>query len=243
MALDRAKLNFVLGNISALPVDVKKELEKDFQVRHLLFSTTIENKVSLSLDEARAFLENGEECLNMLNEETKKHFINQKNAYDFMLARVKDDTFFNDELIKRFHEIIMDGEYGAGEFRTVNISVNGSMYVPPRHEKINQKMEKMFTEMELKTDLIEKVAFAHAYLDKIHPFLDGNGRCSRLVLNYLLLKNNLLPITFDLEYKTEYFKALEKFKVEKDLNPLVELIQTLENIELEKYEKEIRKYM
>lgn len=243
MALDKARLEFVLGNVSALPEQSKANLRNDFVLRYLLSSTTIESKVSLTLDEIKAFFHDEEFECSALSKNIKNRLLCQKRAYDFMMNCVENDTFFNEELIKKFHEIIMENEFGAGTYRTVNISVNGSLYVPPRYEKIDARMQRMFDEMKNYENPLELAAFVHASLDKIHPFLDGNGRCARLVINYFLIKNKLLPITFDNEIKEKYFKALEDFKTFKDLRPLIELISELENQELMNYEKEIKKYI
>ena len=62
---------------------------------------------------------------------------------------------------------------------------------------------------------------------KIHPFLDGNGRCARIVLNYYLIKNGRKPVIIPLERKEEYFNALEEFKVNKDIQVFVRFMNSL----------------
>jgi len=59
---------------------------------------------------------------------------------------------------------------------------------------------------------------------KIHPFLDGNGRCARIVLNYQLLKNNFDPVILDYNKKDKYFACLEEFKVNKNILPFMDFI-------------------
>ena len=74
-------------------------------------------------------------------------------------------------------------------------------------------------------ELYEQIAFSHLQLAKIHPFLDGNGRCARLVLNYNLLKNGLKPIIIEASKKDEYFNYLEEFKVNKDITPFINFLK------------------
>jgi Fic family protein len=86
--------------------------------------------------------------------------------------------------------------------------------------------------MSFETPLDEAVYF-HATLAKIHPFLDGNGRLARLVLNYYLIKNNDLPISIPIKLKETYIQQLEIFKIEKNIEPLKAFI---EKLLIERYE-------
>ena len=63
---------------------------------------------------------------------------------------------------------------------------------------------------------------------KVHPFLDGNGRCARIVLNYQLIKNGLKPVVIRFEDKEQYFNLLEEFKVNKNIEPLIQYIKSLQ---------------
>ncbi len=69
----------------------------------------------------------------------------------------------------------------------------------------------------------------------IHPFLDGNGRTSRLLMNYQLLKNGFLPVSVAKEDRLDYYNALDKYAAEGDLQPFMELVATLEETRLDKY--------
>lgn len=72
--------------------------------------------------------------------------------------------------------------------------------------------------------LLEKIAFSHVQLAKIHPFLDGNGRCARLVLNFQLMKNGFAPVIIPYDERARYFETLEAFKVNKDIDPFIEYL-------------------
>lgn len=82
---------------------------------------------------------------------------------------------------------------------------------------------------------IELAAWTHAEFVRIHPFLDGNGRTSRLIMNYQLLKNVFLPISVAKEDRLDYYNALDKYAAEGDLQPFMELVATLEEKQLDKY--------
>ena len=82
---------------------------------------------------------------------------------------------------------------------------------------------------------IELVAWTHAEFVRIHPFIDGNGRTSRLLMNYQLMLHDFLPVSIDKENRLDYYNALDKYASEGDLQPFVELTATLEEKQLDKY--------
>lgn len=75
---------------------------------------------------------------------------------------------------------------------------------------------------------IELTAWAHAEFVRIHPFIDGNGRTSRLIMNYQLMINGFLPISIAKESRLEYYNALEEYAVKGNLEPFAELVAKLE---------------
>ena len=64
----------------------------------------------------------------------------------------------------------------------------------------------------------------HAEFTKIHPFPDNNGQTGRLLMNYILLENDLLPIILTKEDKNEYFKTLDQYSTEKNIAPFAEFV-------------------
>lgn len=246
MTLDLKNRDFVLDNLDKLPPQEKEKLDNDFLARYLVDSTTMEKKVSFTLEEAYDLIENGIFSLrNKASSHDVIQVVNQKKAYDYMLAKTREnDTFLTEDLIKSFHEIIMDGILAGGVYRNVDIRVHGSKHVPTNYIRVYEKMENLIVEIEeYKNDPVYLATYVNARLDKIHPFLDGNGRCSRLVVNYILIKNNYLPISIDESYKRRYFDALEEYKINRNLNDLHSLFIELENNELEKYATAIRRYI
>ena len=82
---------------------------------------------------------------------------------------------------------------------------------------------------------IELAAFTHAEFVKIHPFEDGNGRTSRLIMNYQLMINGFLPVSITKENRLEYFNALESYAVDGDLELFTDMIAQLEEEQLDQY--------
>lgn len=151
---------------------------------------------------------------------------NHLNAWNFTLDLVNNKTEFNENTLKDLHEVLMGPDFNGGLYRNVDISIRGSNHTPPSHLKVYDRMKKYFDKVEnYEGELIEKIAYSHLQLAKIHPFLDGNGRCNRLVLNYFLMVNGLNPIIIPRNEAKEYFNTLEAFKVNKNIQPFVEYLE------------------
>ena len=84
---------------------------------------------------------------------------------------------------------------------------------------------------------IEYAAWTHAEFVRIHPFIDGNGRTSRLIMNYQLMSAGFLPVSIAKENRLDYYNALEEYAVNGNLNPFTELIASLEDKQLDEYIK------
>jgi Fic family protein len=153
--------------------------------------------------------------------------INQKNALNKVLSMVENKEPLNENALKDIHQILCEGtNVIGGLYRNVNISVKGSNHTPCSHEKVYDRMDKYFRFIEdgAKGDLFEYISYIHLQLLKIHPFLDCNGRLSRLVLNYELLSNGYAPVLFLQDVRSDYFKTVEAFKVEKEIVPFVDFL-------------------
>ena len=173
-----------------------------------------------------------------VNGEKVRNIINQKNAFEKVLEMAKANVALDENTLKDIHQILSEGnpEIG-GLYRNVNISIKGSNHTPCSHEKVYDRMEKYFTFMAEgpKGDTWEYISYLHLQLAKIHPFLDCNGRLARLVLNYELMKNGYMPVIITSDERDQYFQALEAFKVEKEIKPFMDFLETLEEKSLSTY--------
>ena len=86
-----------------------------------------------------------------------------------------------------------------------------------------------------KQHAVELAAWTHAEFVRIHPYVDGNGRTSRLLMNYQLMADGFLPVSITKEHRLEYFEALEAYAVEGNLQPSIEMIAALEEERLDEY--------
>jgi Fic family protein len=110
----------------------------------------------------------------------------------------------------------------AGQFRDRPIRIAGSRVVTCNHHKIADRMAELCTQMELAVNPISMI-MQHAWFGQIHPFVDGNGRVARILLNFQFLRAGYPPIIIRSERKREYYQALEKAQLQEQYEPLIKL--------------------
>lgn len=209
-----ASTKFDLNNISL-----------DFIAKFIYNSISFDNN-SITLEEVNKIIKNHTENI---DEKKVLAVTNHKDAFLFVVNLVETNQVFDENALKDLHEILMRDICIGGLYRNVDISINGSNHTPPSHIKVYDRMKKYFdTIANHKGDELELVAYSHLQLAKIHPFLDGNGRLARLVLNYFLLKNHLLPVIILHTDKVRYHNYLEEYKVNKNIQPFIGYIKELE---------------
>lgn len=161
---------------------------------------------------------------------------NQKDAFMYVINLVKNKQELNENTLKDLHEMLMKDVTVGGLYRNVDISIKGSNHTPPSHLKVYDRMKKYFETLQTfgKDQVFDLSGYSYLQLSKIHPFLDGNGRCARLVLIYHLLNNGLLPVNIPYTEKEKHFECVENYKVNKSIQPFVEYLKELEMKEIMK---------
>lgn len=173
-----------------------------------------------------------------INSDKVRRITNQKNAFLRIVTMAKEGIKLTEDELKDLHQTLMDGfNIPGGLYRNVDISVKGSNHTPPSYIKVYDRMEKYFNYIAEgpKEDVLEYISYCHLQLAKIHPFLDGNGRLARLVLNYELMSNGFAPVIITADERDKYHHALEQFKVEKEINPFKDYLKELELKSIKQY--------
>ena len=101
----------------------------------------------------------------------------------------------------------------AGKIRTHGVKIPGSKFVPPSPVEIQPMLDELilwFNNNKKDTEPVELAGFMHLKFVTIHPFADGNGRLSRLIMNSILIEHNLPMIDIKYKNRSSYYKALEK---------------------------------
>ena len=137
----------------------------------------------------------------------------------------------NSHVLKQIHQLILKGiqDQHAGKYRSVPVLISGSMHVPPAPYLLDKLMEDYFLFYEQNLGRLHPVILAaemHERLVTIHPFIDGNGRTARLVMNLILWQNGFTTANIKGGKKSRlaYYNALEKVQLHQDATDFQELV-------------------
>jgi Fic family protein len=167
--------------------------------------------------------------------------INHANAWDYItndLTKLELKNLKIDHILK-LHSIILTNidDNQKGKFRSVPVRISGSNTILPNPLKVNNLMKELFSkinnfEKASIQNIIKLAIMTHLEMVKIHPFIDGNGRTSRLLMNTILKHYELPPISVDPKNRDLYLQSLENSDIEnpKEFVEFMEL-QYLQNIE------------
>jgi Fic family protein len=216
-----------LDTARPLPSGVVAKLKEHFDVEWTYHSNAIEGS-TLTLAETRLVLLDG---LTVGGKSLREHLeaINHKHAIDFVEALAARAEPITEHNIRQIHALILrtiDDE-NAGAYRKGQVYITGSTYVPPAAIEVPPLVQELVTWINSAeaTDLhpIERAALAHFHLVHIHPFVDGNGRTARLLMNLILIREGYPPAVIRHERRPEYYDALDRAH-EGDTEPFVALV-------------------
>ena len=131
----------------------------------------------------------------------------------------------------------MENIQPGGIYRNVDVRISGATHEPPSPNAMYIQIKNFYAALPVRSDLnaIELAAWTHAEFVRIHPYTDGNGRTSRLIMNYQLMAHGFLPVDIPAARRLEYYEALEQYAVHGNLNPFGDMIAELELPALDYY--------
>lgn len=215
-----------LDEIRPLPESVVKDLREDFNIKNTYHSNAIEGN-TLTLYETKAVLEDG---ITIAGKSFREHAEanNHLEALEYVEDLINEDVPLTQRTIKDIHAIVLQGidRSIAGKYRSTVALITGANHTPPSPEKIQDEMDKLMEWYESAEELhpVEKSSMLHAKFVNIHPFLDGNGRTSRLLMNFELMKAKYPPITIEKDERFKYYEVLDISGVKKDYGPFTEFV-------------------
>ncbi len=220
---------------SKIQQEALESFEKSFDVEYAHNSTAIEGN-TLTLIQTKAILEDG---LSVGGKTLREIYevANHAKAFAFVKKCVAEGRHLDEAIAKDIHALLMENILVGGVYRNVEVRISGAGFKPPAPNEMFRQVKNFFADLPYRTDLnpIELAAWTHAEFVKIHPFVDGNGRTSRMLMNYQLMFAGFLPVSIAKENRLEYFDALEAYAVGGDLSPFSEMIAVLEETRLEEY--------
>ncbi|MDD6490476.1 MAG: Fic family protein [Clostridia bacterium] len=209
--------------------------DKAFEVDYAHNSTAIEGN-TLTLIETKVLLEDeisvGNKSLREIYE-----VVNHNKAFAYVKKCISDDKPLDENIVKDIHSILMENILVGGVYRNVEVRITGSEHKPPTPSEMYYQIKDFFKNINSKSyfNPIELAAWTHAEFVKIHPFVDGNGRTSRLIMNYQLMSKGFLPVSVNKEDRLEYFNCLEEYAVNNNLSSFADFVADLEEQQLDEY--------
>lgn len=210
--------------------------EKSFDIEYAHNSTAIEGN-TLSLIETKTILENnlavGGKSLREIYE-----VVNHNKAFSYVKKNTLENNPLTEDIVKDIHAILMTNIFTGSVYRDVPVRIAGAGHKPPVPSEMYNQIKVFFATLHSKASELNPVllaAYTHAEFVRIHPFVDGNGRTSRLIMNYQLMSNGFLPISIQKEKRLEYFNALEDYAINSNLETFANMIYDLELEKLNEY--------
>jgi Fic family protein len=223
-ALDRLKAR--LDARRPLPAPVVRNLHDELVLRWTYHSNAIEGN-TLTLLETKVVLEG----ITVGGKRLREHFeaINHRDAILYVEDIVQRAEPLSEWQIRSLHRLILkniDDDH-AGRYRPWNVTIAGARHVPPDTLVVAEQMAALMGRYgSTWTTLhpVERAARLHIDFVGIHPFVDGNGRTARLLLNLELLKAGFPAIVLPVERRLAYYEALDTAHVEGDAGPFTALV-------------------
>ena len=232
--VDRLKKE--LDSKRPIPKETLKSLRESINLEWTYNSNGIEGN-TLTLRETQVVLEG----ITVGGKSIKEHLeaINHEKAILFLDDLVKDNEPISEWNIKNIHQLILKdiNNENAGRYRKENVTIKGATHIPPDYLKLPELMEKLILTYNTWNEYhpIIQAALLHGELVKIHPFVDGNGRTSRLLMNLDLMNNGYNPVIIKKESRLKYYEALDKAHTTGNYTDFVKLVTKLEVEMLKKY--------
>jgi len=230
-----------LPELRPLPAEALKKIEEAFAIEYTYESNRIEGN-TLTLQETELVVNEG---VTIAGKSMREHLeaINHAEAINYIKDFAKSELEISERTIKEIHALVLHGinRENAGRYRTVPVMIAGSQYLPPQPYLIEKQMEDFilnFQQMEIQgVHPILIAAYLHDELVRIHPFIDGNGRTSRLLMNLYLLRKGytLVSLKGSNDEKIAYYKALEASHTEKQPEVFRVFIAEAERNSLKRY--------
>lgn len=216
-----------------------ENLKKYFDVELTYNSNAIEGN-TLTITETKVILEDG--LTIGKGKSLKEHLevINHKEAIDYIDDIVSKDLDISERVIKDLHYLILKSidNKNAGEYRQTNVLISGSKHRPVEHYLVKERMVELvewYKNNKDKKHPIELAAEFHFRYVYIHPFIDGNGRTARLLMNLILMRNGYPVTVIRTEDRDEYMKALEEASVKGNLDDFINIVTEAVDKSLDMY--------
>ena len=203
-----------------------KKREEDIFLSNFIFNSNKIEGNTLTLKETKEVLKGK----NLEDKPLKDQLevIGQKEAYEFIKEIVKNKVTIDESVIMHIHSLVLkDRPEDGGIYRKEQVKIRDSEYTPTGPLFIHEEMVKIIDEYNKKSSkyhIIEKIGLFHLKFECIHPFIDGNGRTGRLIINLMLMQNCFPPIIIRFKSMNKYFSGFRAYMKDNDTFNVLDII-------------------
>lgn len=217
----RAKLN----SMRPLTNGELNRLRQEFMVEFTYHSNAIEGN-TLTLQETAIVLEG----MTVDQKPLKDHLeaVGHRDAFLYVREIATKDIPLNESTIKAIHSLVlMNQPEDKGVYRRIPVRIMGAFTEPVQPYLIEPRMTDLLAKNEERKatmSVIERIALFHLEFEGIHPFVDGNGRTGRLILNLELIRNGYPAINVKFSDRKRYYNAFDSFYRDNNAEPMIQLV-------------------
>lgn len=216
----------LLDSKRPFPRHTLESLREKLLVEWTYHSNAIEGN-TLTLSETKVVLEG----ITIGGKTLREHLevINHREAICYIEDIIKKQETLSEWQVKNLHSIVLKGilPESAGIYRQENVFISGAAHIPPDFVHVPAQMADLlewYVGKAQNLHVVERAAILHSWFVKIHPFVDGNGRTARLLLNFELMKDGYIPIVIKKEQRAEYYDSLDSSHMSGDYSGFVQLV-------------------
>lgn len=201
-----------LSNLRPLTTGEVERLRKEFMIEFTYNSNAIEGN-TLTLKETAMVLEG----MTIDQKKMKDHLeaVGHRDAFTYVQDIASKEVDLTESVIKNIHSLVlMNKPEDKGVYRGIPVRIMGAYTDPVQPYMIEPKMTELLKNnlaRENKMSIIERIALFHLEFEGIHPFIDGNGRTGRLILNLDLIRNGYPPINVKFTDRKRYYDAFDAY--------------------------------
>lgn len=200
-----------------------QRMQDEFLVEFTFNSNAIEGN-TLTLKETALVLEG----ITIDQKPLKEHLeaVGHRDAFLYVMQLVTDKQPISEQTIKHIHSLVpMDRPRDRGVYRNIPVRIMGAFQEPPQPYLLPVRMERLVSELaNTKRHPLESSALFHLEFEGIHPFIDGNGRTGRLILNLMLMRDGYPPVDIKFADRKRYYECFDKYFKDQTVEPMVTLI-------------------
>lgn len=227
-----------ISQLRPLSASEVQRLREEFIIESSYNSNAIEGN-TITLRETMLILKEG---VTIAEKPIREHLdiIGFKDAFNYIYELVANNEPLTERTIKDIHSLVlMSNAENRGVYRKIPARILGAENEPAPPYLIAEEMVALIAKYQQKLTALhplEAISWLHLAFESIHPFIDGNGRTGRLLLNFELLKQGYLPVDIKFTDRAKYYQCFDEYhQNQQDVSALLSLITDYELKELERY--------